>query len=195
MGERAAVETLTTAPVGAGGSPLVGASQERAPWARSRRWRAAVGLVLVGLCAAAALLAARSTVGAATLEEVEVIHSPLQVQGQEPVGGPWNADVVEPAYGSGKLDAMGVNLDHWAWDVHPPRNGAFNPRGDGDTVEEAAPLQLLRQGNLVIRDFETPRARLYRHAASDHNSGDNVVSVRDIVADPNILFGDDEAQE
>jgi len=30
------------------------------------------------------------------------------------VGGPWNADVVAPVYGEGKLDSMGINLDHWA---------------------------------------------------------------------------------
>ena len=44
----------------------------------------------------------------------EIIVRGTTVHGQEPVGGPWNADVVEPVAGEGKLDQMGINLDHWA---------------------------------------------------------------------------------
>lgn len=47
-------------------------------------------------------------------------------------------------YGEGKLDSMGLNLDHWAWDVHPPRNGAFNP------VEQVAPTQSLAGRSVSI---------------------------------------------
>ena len=44
----------------------------------------------------------------------QVFHRGLDVHGSEPYGGPWDAQPVEPMYSDNKLDAMGVNLDHWA---------------------------------------------------------------------------------
>ena len=75
-----------------------------------KKLMAAAMVVALGLAAAVVIIVNHQH--AVSLEEI-IVH-PLDVAGQEPVGGPWNADVVAPVYGEGKLDQMGLNLDHWA---------------------------------------------------------------------------------
>jgi len=147
---------------------------------------AAFALVALGLVAATTIIVNYQS--AVTLEEVIVRGA--DVHSQEPFGGPWNAQVVAPVYGEGKLDSLGLNLDHWAWDMHPPRNGAFNP------VEAAAPLQSLAGRPLVIREYEQPKARLYRHGYSDaYKSRAREVSVSDIIHNPDLVFQQKDTPE
>jgi hypothetical protein len=146
----------------------------------SRQIGYAFGLVSLGLAAAVAIIVNHQS--AVSLEEVIVRGLDAHAAPNHPIGGPWNAEVVEPAYGAGKLDAMGLNLDHWAWDVHPPRNGAFNP------VEASAPMQSLAGRPLIIKEFDTKGKQLYRHGYSDaYDDRSNEVSIKDIIHDPQIV--------
>ena len=146
----------------------------------SRQIGYALGLVSLGLAAAVAIIVNHHS--AVSLEEVIVRGLDAHAAPNHPIGGPWNAEVVEPAYGAGKLDAMGLNLDHWAWDVHPPRNGAFNP------VEASAPMQSLAGRPLIIKEFDTKGKQLYRHGYSDaYDDRSNEVSIKDIIHDPQIV--------
>lgn len=147
---------------------------------------AAFALMALGLVAAATIIVNHQS----TVALEEVIFRGTDVHGQEPAGGPWDAEYAPPVYGEGKLDSMGLNLDHWAWDVHPPRNGAFNP------VQAAAPIQSLAFRPLLIRDYEKPMARLYRHGYSDaYDSGVRKVTVSEIIHNPDLVFQQNDTPE
>jgi len=151
-----------------------------------KRLIAAFGLVALGLAAAVAIIVNHQS--AVSLEEV--IVRGVDAHSQHPIGGPWNADVVAPVYGEGKLDSMGINLDHWAWDVHPPRNGAFNP------VEEVAPIQSLANRPLIIKEYDTPQKKLYRHGFSDADGGGvREVTISDLIHNPNLVFEQQDSTE
>lgn len=84
-----------------------------------------------------------------------------------------------------KLDKLGLNLDHWPWDRKPPVNHAAKSRMQS----------LVNRKNVLVKEWETPQHKLYRHGYDDkYNDQPQVVSIGDIIKNPTLYVDTSDGQ-